>query len=134
MSSGYSVSFYHVVALNRTTGYGPKTWQMCQVNLITFTFWVIDMPLNCFFGIHLHGIVELRPSVLCRQLGCRVDDEGCKVYGEHSPIFPHLWHGFIQKCTVLHSYFTSDPAIGFPCWPQDISFYLVWCGCFDHLH
>ena len=36
------------------------------VNLITFTFWVIDMPLNCFFGIHLHGIVELRPSVLCR--------------------------------------------------------------------
>lgn len=36
------------------------------VNLITFTFWVIDMPLNCFFGIHHHGIVELRPSVLCR--------------------------------------------------------------------
>lgn len=102
----------------------------CQVNLITFTFWVIDMPLNCFFGIHHHGIVELRPSVLCRQFGCK---GWCKVYGGHSPIFPLAnWVYSKMHCTsqLLYIWFCK----GLPFWPQDISFYLVWCGCFDHLH
>lgn len=34
------------------------------VNILTFVFWVIDMPLNCFFGVHRNGVVELRPQAL----------------------------------------------------------------------
>ena len=35
-----------------------------QVNFVTFGFWLIDMPLNCFFGVQRKGIVELRWKVL----------------------------------------------------------------------
>ncbi|CAK9105656.1 unnamed protein product [Durusdinium trenchii] len=40
--------------------------QMVQnvVNIIAFVFWLLDMPLNCFFGVFRHGVVELRPKVL----------------------------------------------------------------------
>eukprot|EP00435_Cladocopium_sp_Y103_P018335 s2615_g4.t1 len=34
------------------------------VNIVTFAFWIIDMPLNGFFGVHRNGVVELRPNVL----------------------------------------------------------------------
>ncbi|OLQ05832.1 Potassium/sodium hyperpolarization-activated cyclic nucleotide-gated channel 2 [Symbiodinium microadriaticum] len=36
------------------------------VGLLSFTFWLMDIPLHFIFGVQLEGMVELRPRVLAR--------------------------------------------------------------------
>eukprot|EP00439_Symbiodinium_sp_Y106_P004503 s2925_g1.t1 len=36
------------------------------VGYVTFSFWVLDIPLHFIFGVQLDGAIELRPSVLAR--------------------------------------------------------------------